>query len=281
MLVKPLLKNSDEVRTVNPITASKLQKDRRPILTISYDDESRYIYDYAFPVHQSEQVPATFFVHPSRVGTGESYHWGPAETWERLKEMDKADESHQIKIENHSMTHTMLDGLNMDKLIVDFTNAKRIFEENGISTSIIAYPGGRQNELVRHVSQNFFIAGRGISNSFSDYNVDPFNISSYNLDSNTLESLKAKIDTTKSSNRWLDFYGHCIHPDGEIDRGGTKYQVKTPDELREIIQYAKSQGVEVVSYKEAIQTFCPIFYWADKDGNAPFRINRNGTVVSA
>src|SRR5690606_39155060 len=73
----------------------------KPLWTITYDDESKTVYDYAFPVHQEENVPACFYIIPDRPGTDKIFNYGVATTWEEIKEM----EAFGFEIGNHGIGH--------------------------------------------------------------------------------------------------------------------------------------------------------------------------------
>lgn len=256
---------------------------QRPIMTISYDDESRNIYDYAFPVHKNNNVPGIFYVIPSRVGDGKPYEWGLSEDWNRLIEMDRYEGKGRIKIECHSYAHNYLPALSIEKLEENFSESIKLFRRNGIEVNHISYPGGYFNDSVQMITQEYFQSGRttGIVDGINEYNLKPYTIGSYSFDNGNIQAWKNKIDESFTKKAWLNVFLHAVHPSGQVTANdGTVRTCMTPTGLDEVIKYAISKGVEIVTQEEALRTFAPIFYWIDNNANAPMVIQRNGVIAN-
>lgn len=264
-----------------PFIMPSFKSPRRPMITITYDDESVNIYDYAFPIHKAENVPGTFYVVSSRIGTGKLYDWGIADTWDRIKEMDK---SGVMKIECHSYAHNYLPSFNRAALEADFSNSIKLFRRQGITIKHISYPGGYYNDLVQQVAQQYFQSGRTTGRdpvtSYQGhlYDIKPYAIDAMGMDGN-LAAAKTKVDQALANNCWMNFFMHSVHPDRTVNGTSGTFNCLTPAELTELIQYAKSKGVEIVSVDEALRTYAPIFCWIDDQANSPMVIKRDSTIA--
>lgn len=128
--------------------------------------------------------------------------------------------------------------------------------------------------------QQYFQSGRTTKeNGLTSYDCLPYSLPASHIDG-ALEHAKAEIDRAKSENAWVNLYLHGVHPTGRVlgNDGVNRYTI-TPDDLTEIIQHAKVNDVEVVSYEEALQTFAPIFYWVDENAKSPLVIKRDGALA--
>lgn len=281
MLIKPNKNSSNEnIPSFNslPFILPNNDYERKPMLTITFDDECEDIYKYAFPVFKQEEVPATFFVVPNRIGDGVLRDWGVSDTWEHIEEMDSYKGKGRVKIECHSWNHSYLPGLTREQLEKNFTDCIDLFKKHNIDVNHISYPGGYYNDLVQHVTQKYFQTGRTTIGGYMDYTIHPHTIVSRGMDGNS-EYAKMEIDKALEKNCWVSFFAHGCNPNGKVVGATGERPVWTPNQLTEIIQYAKSKGVEIVSYDKAVATFCPSYCWINRNGDAPFVVQRDGVVT--
>ena len=279
---KEVVKDKVKINSM-PFIMPSITRSQRPILTITYDDCSNTIYDYAYPVHKSKNAPATFYVIPSFIGTGLLKDYGYADDWDRIVEMD----NNGIKIECHSYAHNYLPNLTEDGLKDNFEKSIKLFARYGIDVNHISYPGGYYDDKVQMMSQEYFQSGRTTGGHYSDpiingYDVQPYVIGAYCFDNRNVTWFKNRIDDAFDNNKWLCVFLHAIHPDGEVPSSlpeGTR-TCMTPSELAEVIDYANNKGVEIVTLEEALRTFAPIYYWCDRNANSPMVIQRNGVIAN-
>ncbi len=265
-------------KTANPPKTSIEQRPMKPMITITYDDESVFIHDYAWPVHIAEKVPGVFYIAPKRVQDGGLYYYGPADTWDRLKAMDRADPEIRIEIQDHSLDHVYDYLEDRDLLISKIRASKEMFRQNGIEVRHLAWPGGLHNNMTTHIAQQFYASSRVLGDGINDYTLDPTRLSSTIIDEKSMKNIKDCIDIAFKGVYWLILTAHAIHPDGQVTGHSGVRSVKTPIELQEIIQYAKDKGFVFVALDEGLETFAPVLFWKNLDGNIPFKIQRNGVV---
>ncbi len=110
-------------------------------IAITFDDGYENNYIDAFPILKEEDLTATIFINPNRIGE-DGYL-----TWDEVIEMSK---SGVISIGSHTMNHAYLPDLEDEKLDVEIVDSKDVIE-NRIrkEVSSFSYPLGGFNDLVR------------------------------------------------------------------------------------------------------------------------------------
>lgn len=260
-----LIKNNVNFPGVDLSPAFKELQRYDFICTIGYDDHSESIYDYAFEVHKSHDVPGTFWITTGRIETQDRSfgldgpsQWGDTCTWEQLREMHNA-ETGTITIENHTHSHPQMGTLSVEELWEEINTSQTIFKREGFNPKYISYPYGSESVLARQFVSSFFEAGRGVDVSGrNDASSHLFNIKSRNIDTTGLGSIKTGIDNARNRKQWIDFHMHAVYPGGETDVGSA---CRTPEELSEIIQYIKDNNGIILSFDDAINAFMKNFYW--------------------
>ena len=250
----------------------KKVRGKKKIWTISYDDESSTIFNYAFPVHKAEDVPAIFYVIPSRIGTGAFYTYGMATTWDELREM----RDWGFEIGNHAYNHEDTSRMDELTLIDNIKRSQEQFYSHGIYPVHFAYPGGSSTMNNSTVLQDYFLTAALAVSGTNDYDLNPYRLKRRSADAyydsflNTLGTLAA------SDVGWIKTYHHAVHPDGVIEGN----QCWTPTQLQTAIQYAKSLGIEVVSLTEGYETYAPLIYYFNEDVQPIYSVQRTGIIVN-
>lgn len=125
----------------------------KPRVAITFDDGYGDNYEFAFPLLQSYQIPATFFV---TVGLLEKDQYvvrrvralrgGASEadvhplTWEQVREMRKAG----MEFGSHTWSHLNLARLQPDEIRKELGRSKSVMEERlGEEVTLLAYPFGK------------------------------------------------------------------------------------------------------------------------------------------
>lgn len=250
----------------------------KTIMTITYDDECSSIYDLAFPIHQSENVNGVFYVVPSRIGTRQIYNYGVADEWNRLRKMNEAKNG-RIQIEHHTYAHWTVNNVSRDYLTWMIERSNEMFWRNEIYPKHLSYPGGFHDFNAINVLQDYVQTGVTTTPVVNGYDLNPMRIHRYGMDNKTLTEIKAFIDNAVLTGGWLVTYQHGLSESG-MSLGG--YQVQTPQNQLEIIQYAKSKGVEFVSLDRGLEMYAPQTYIMKPDDleRPSFSVQRNGIVVT-
>lgn len=233
------------------------RKTRKPMISFVDDDCKIQIMTKWKPILQEKQVPVNFAVITNAVGTS-----GYA-TWDELKEL----QSLGAKFASHTHTHAVMTDLTEAQLEYECATSKDILMQNGMDNDFLVYPYGSDNALVRKVTRKYFKGAIDIQSE--EINVPPvetFRMNRWTLQNNTLENYKAKIDETIAVNGWLIFMSHSQYAD--FDANQLQY-------VREIIDYARSKGVDIVSLKdgyEAIGNVVDIGDYSARETGAEYTI---------
>ncbi len=153
----------------------------RWLATVTFDDGWNDNFEYAVPVLQELNVPATIFCVSGEI-SGSSRE--ARMTSQRLHEIQKFG----ITIGAHSETHPNLTKISPEQLLVEVRDCRRKLEDQaGCRVRYLAYPGGRFNrnvvECVRESGYEaaFSVIGLGCNSQlnrlwqFRDVFTDPMN----------------------------------------------------------------------------------------------------------
>lgn len=112
----------------------------KPIV-LTFDDGYEGHYTYVYPLLKKYNYPAVFSIYTAKVGKqmGRS-----SLSWEQLREMAQDP---LVTIASHSVSHTVMDGMDPAKLLMETQESKRILEaELGITIRYFTYPEGKFDE---------------------------------------------------------------------------------------------------------------------------------------
>lgn len=151
---------------------------RSDLVAVTFDDGSREIYEYAFPILVRHKIPATVFVVTRYMESQQPFDFGgyarsdhrprPLQ-WDQVREMVA---SGLITVGAHSHSHENLTRLSVSALREDLERCRGLIEERlGSSPRHFAYPWGVMNaEVKRIVGESFTTAVRGGSakNPYAD-----------------------------------------------------------------------------------------------------------------
>lgn len=159
---------------------------------VSFDDVDHTVYENAFPILQTKQIPFTLFIITGRVG--EAFQNLDLAPWSELKEMQQSGLA-DFGTHTHDM-HYVKDGSAMflpenqqDELRKDLTASIAAIEsELGTRVTTIAYPFGNTNDAVTETVQSLGFEQAFIlsPNPITPDN-DPFYSNRYLLDAELFE----------------------------------------------------------------------------------------------
>jgi peptidoglycan/xylan/chitin deacetylase (PgdA/CDA1 family) len=108
--------------------------------TVSFDDGHRSDYEQAFPILDSANIKATFFILAGCVGREANYI-----SWEQARQM--ANSGHCVA--SHGWSHKILTQCTVAELEREIADSKREIEDRlGMEVDSISAPGGRWNSRV-------------------------------------------------------------------------------------------------------------------------------------
>ncbi|WP_083390564.1 polysaccharide deacetylase family protein [Cytobacillus oceanisediminis] len=142
-------------------------------------------------------------------------------------------------------------------------------QKNGFNADVIVYPFGGRDGVTMDIARQYYEAGVYIDNG-QRLNATP--ISTYDLqrvyfndapgDTGQVQRCKDKIDEAVLNNSWIIIGMHC------------HYDAFTPANLIEVIQYAKSKGIEIVTMKRGLELYANVLELPD------FVVDAKGTLIS-
>lgn len=169
-------------------------------------------------------------------------------------------------IGSHTVTHAHLMQLTEAELVEELRDSKLYFTSRGIPCNYIVYPNGESNDLVRMVAKRYYDFGVSTEDLLNTYPIEDFAIKRITLGAyaqsgkDTYEYYKGKLDEAIAANEWIVY---MLHSNSE------GFDATQKQALRDIITYARSQNVPILSMGNAYKIF----------GNA-IKIGDNSTGTS-
>jgi peptidoglycan/xylan/chitin deacetylase (PgdA/CDA1 family) len=197
----------------------------KPVLTINFDDGYATDYSKIWPMMQAKGVRGTSYIVTDWIGTA-TYM-----TAAQIQEMVAGG----WDIGSHSKTHSHLTGASVAVQTLEWEASKAALEALGISVNNSAGPYGEGNsEIVRRNYRTFRSTDLG-------YNTAPLRSGGLNKQdiSSNLATMKTVVDACKAGNSWALIYGHQMDD-------------PTTTALGDLVDYAVSQGVSVLSVQQAL-----------------------------
>lgn len=274
------LQYADKLNEVNsklnfPTTVSSQGRKSKAMVSFIDDDCRKEAYTKLRPVILEKNIPFGLACPPDAIGHQEYM------TWEEVKQM-KAE---GCEILCHGNTQANFDTFAEDGLNVELQNAIRNFEEQGIyDVTGVAYPQGKENEMVRRVCAKYFKMGYGYIPRQNYKPLRHFDIqrawfgngteewaqkasgSPYPL--NTMEYYKWVVDKCWHDGLWLVF---CCH--AWFDGFNAK-------QLSELVDYIRAKGMEIVLPSEGFKRNSNPLHIGDSGIEQP-SINPNYVIIDS
>jgi peptidoglycan/xylan/chitin deacetylase (PgdA/CDA1 family) len=225
--------------TVKPATPAQPGQFTEGMVSLTFDDSWLSQYTNALPIMQTAGVKGTFYLTTQPLKEA----WDGFMTTNQVK--DIANKGHEIA--GHTVTHADLATLSQTRINNEIKNSKTYLQNlTGQTVVSLAYPYGSYNNTVKNLTRNAgYTNARGVA--YDSHNVttsDKYALKSQCIETgDSMESIKARIDSAKANKQW---YILCFH---EVLNGGDQWST-TPARMQEIVDYIKSIGIKVVTVKE-------------------------------
>jgi len=126
-------------------------------IAITFDDGYEDIFDYAFPILQEYNIPATIFLISSYIGKFNK--WDANLGWIKFKHVNSEEITKLIQagweIGSHGVSHRSLKGLTKRELESEIGGSKKYLEEKfNIKVSFFASPFGKINSTILETALN-------------------------------------------------------------------------------------------------------------------------------
>jgi peptidoglycan/xylan/chitin deacetylase (PgdA/CDA1 family) len=236
---KTLLSPADKLNLYNYNRNGKGSRFNKGYLVITFDDSVETQYTNGFPLLQAQGVRATFFTQTNVIGmVGRN-------TWANLTEMYNAG----MDLQCHTHSATSLTLLDEAGVIAELQAVNAAFIANSLPVPLhIGYPQGEVNDTIEGWirSSGLRLSGRQTGPFVPIYPyTNEMRMMSYPVDSINaagITAVKAILDNCVYYKNGLIIYAHCVDL-------GTVNSVSSAS-LNEIIDYAQSIGVEIVTMSQ-------------------------------
>lgn len=214
------------------------------LVTFSFDDAIRDVFENALPVLTKYQIRSTQYLTTGPIAnpTGE-FHMTP----DQVREFYRL--GHEIAA--HTITHRRLVDLSSDDLAKELDDPKDYLTQLlGIRPKNFAAPEGATNADVLEDIRGFYGSHRGTFTGFNNHlNLDRYNLLTQNIENNTtIEQIKSWINYAKENKAWLILTFHGID---DID---SKYTV-SPSVLEDTLKFTTESKIKTVTVQEGLKAF--------------------------
>lgn len=239
------------------------------VMSIIDDDGGSLLYTGLYPFLNSNEVPFGAAIMGGTVG---KTHEGRASvTLTQLKEL--YEDVVGFEIMSHSWTHGNQVSLPTAEKILQVERNKQWFIENGFNNvSGFVYPYGADDIESRNRVMKYYNAAYDYADGviLTPDNINNHLIKRYtfNGDVKGVQKIKNAIDGAVAVNGWIVITTHVGHP--------LYWFADSYDHMQEIIDYAKSKGMQFMLPKDGFQT-----YGNFMESSNGFRIQSNGKIVGA
>ena len=212
---------------------------KKATLVFIDDDGRNTVYTRLKPVIEQEKIPFSSAIVTSRVGDSDIL------SLEQMKELQQIG----FNFVSHTVTHAHIHQIPLEEADYELGESSRWLNAHGFDgNSAIVYPYGSQDEASRDVARKYYKMGvLAGTEKLNDVPVDQYRLERvyYNHPDgrNEVEHVKSKIDEAVRDDKLLIVGMHC-HYQGFSQAG-----------LIEIIQYAKSSGIDILSLEEVANTW--------------------------
>lgn len=219
----------------------KISKFDKPIISLTFDDGWKSIYNNAIPILDKNNLLGTFFIISTRFDNPS--YMTVAEVLETNKK------GHEIGA--HSRNHINL------QMCPRFVIKKEI---NGSADDLIkigvdsirsfAYPYGRRSDRVKSIAKEMnIISARSVIGDYCYGDEDRYDIpTKFVIQETKIEDVKGWIDKAIAEKLWLVLLFHQIAPDAYM------YGCSI-DIFSQIIDYIKGKNVDVMRYSDVITKY--------------------------
>lgn len=243
-------------------------KQTKGYFVIVDDDGSGDVYTKLKPLAEDYNIPITCAIVPTFIENGQSAGSafnGPALTLEQMYELQR---DLNFEFVSHTWSHPRLAELTDSEIYRELKLSLDWLQEKGFNgRTAIVYPYGSHNDRVMKIARTMYESGIAVDSGFGKAVFPP--LDTYRIrrvfDTYGVEKAKNEIDKAKENNGLVIWGTHCW------------YDTWSETNTREIIEYALSNGLEVVTLSKALQEFgnlieipnddVPILVGADGKGN--------------
>jgi len=213
------------------------------MVTFTFDDGSRPIYDNALPILAKHGMRAMFFGETGPLNSGEDW----VVSWDEVRNLQN---KYGWEIGSHSITHPYLTQVSDEQLDKELKGSKEDFAVQGITVRGFATPYGDWDNRVMSAITKYYEWNRDAWGGMNSWPFDVYHILVLEPGNPTEfakpEEVKGWIDSAKANKQWLVLLFHEI-----VDGTPDPYAYNVND-FKQIVDYVAASGVKVVTISEAL-----------------------------
>ncbi len=210
------------------------------MVTFTFDDGARPIYDNALPILNNAGLKAVFFGETGPLNSGEDW----VVSWDEVREIQN---KYGWEIGSHSITHPYLTQVSDEQLEKELKVSKEDFAAQGIAVRGFSTPYGDWDTRVISAISKYYEWNRDAWGGANSWPYDNYHITVREPTNATPASeVRGWIDEAISNKKWLVLLFH-----GVVTGIPQPYQYNV-DEFRKIVDYVSASGIAVVTISEAL-----------------------------
>ena len=214
------------------------------MVTFSFDDGYRSIYEHAIPILDSAWIKSTQAIITNMLSNTTGLYMTGGQI------LAMAQSGHEIA--SHTKSHPALISLSSTQSLAEVTESKNILESMWLQIRTFAYPFWSTNDTIEALIQNGGYAGaRGDIPGFNTRATNRWNLYSQSITSTTsINTIKSWIDIAFSKKQWLILEIH------RQDINGWEFS-NDPALIGQIVAYIQSKNMKTVTLAEGIDLLNP------------------------
>lgn len=224
---------------------SEIEQGRVPMLTFIDDDGNKKAADSWERIVDATDVPVTMAIITSRMGlvTEKNTYM----SWDDIERLS------QIGFEfiSHTNNHKDITTLSDEELVDDLEQTSSLLREHGCNPDFLVFPQNASDERTLQIVKQYFKGSFRGGNLVNVPTIDKYQLTRVNLLNKeeaplTLSAMKKWVDSAVEKQGWIVFMGHNYYE---------SFDAKAEENLIELIKYAQSQGVQIVSVAEGFEYY--------------------------
>ncbi|MFH0852737.1 MAG: polysaccharide deacetylase family protein [bacterium] len=210
------------------------------MITFTFDDGARPIYDNALPILAERGMRAVFFGETGPLNAGESW----VITWDEVRKLQNV---YGWEIGSHSITHPYLTQVTDEQLTQELQGSKADFAAQGINVRGFATPYGDWDTRVMSAITKYYEWNRDAWGGANSWPYDVYHITVREPTNTTpAEEVRGWIDEAIANQQWLVLLLH-----GVVIGTPQPYQYGVND-FKKSVDYVAASGIKVVTISEAL-----------------------------
>jgi len=214
-------------------------KARVPMMTFIDDDGRREVLEKWEPILQAKRIKMTIALVTSWVEK-------KSPTVIQWDEIQRLKDSYGVEFVSHTHEHGHGNNLTEAQIHAEFKQAREILQREGLTHDIIVQPYGENSEPVRRISRDYARANVGTKEGINYPPLETYRLKRVTLGeetNNTFEYYKSIVDEAIANNGWIIWKSHSQY---------TSFDSTQIQHIMNIIDYARSNGVEIVGVHEGL-----------------------------